>query len=108
MNSKHLLVFLLALSLAGLAMATDTADVNKALTELCNFFDTILPIGIMLVIVLAGIVFAIGQTMGAETRARANVWATNLMIGAIIGAVVYVLAPWFLNTMGMTAIQQCS
>ena len=98
------------MSLMGLSLAAggNTTSIKSALTELCNFFDTILPIGIMLVIVLAGIVFAIGQTMGAETRARANVWATNLMIGAIIGAVVYVLAPWFLNTMGMTAIQQCS
>ena len=101
MNSKHLLVFLLALSLVGLAMAADTAQIGTALSQLCNFFNTILPIGIMLVIVLAGIVFAVGQTMGAETRARANVWATNLMIGAIIGAVVYVLAPWFLGTLGI-------
>ena len=105
MESKNLLMFALLLSLMGLSLAASTGDISNALTQLCGFFNTILPMGIMVVIVLAGIVFAVGQTMGAETRARANVWATNLIIGAIIGAVVYVLAPWFIGViMNTTAV----
>ena len=73
--------------------------IEQALNDLRGFFCTILPIAIMLMIVAAAVIFAIGQIMGAETRARANVWATNMMIGVIIGAVIYVLVPYLLGTL---------
>ena len=34
--------------------------------------------------------------MGAETRARATVWATAMLTGAIIGAILYVVVPWLI------------
>ena len=72
---------------------TSTTNISAALSMVCVLFNTILPVGVLLAVLLAGVVFAIGQTMGAETRARANVWATNLLIGALIAGVVVVLAP---------------
>jgi len=36
--------------------------------------------------------------MGAETRARATVWATAMLTGAIIGAILYVIVPWLIHT----------
>ena len=66
----------------------------------CNFYDflkSILPIAVLVVIILAGVVFALGQVLGAETRARANVWATNMIIMAVIGVVVVLLVPWLLD-----------
>ncbi|MBI5228254.1 hypothetical protein HY988_06705 [Candidatus Micrarchaeota archaeon] len=47
----------------------------------------------MLLIVLAGAIYAIGQILGAETRARATVWATAMLTGAVIGIIIYILAP---------------
>ncbi len=87
------LVFLL--SILGMIMVSnaDTGSIADALTMLCALFYQILPVGVLLVITLAGVIFAIGQTMGAETRARANVWATNLMIGGLIAGAVTILAP---------------
>ena len=49
-------------------------------------------IGITVVmLVMSAAAYAIGQFSGAETRARAQVWATGMLSGAIVAAVIYVL-----------------
>jgi hypothetical protein len=53
----------------------------------------------MLMVVSAAAVYSIGQIMGAETRARASVWATSMFNGAIIAALIYLLVPYVLNQM---------
>ncbi len=45
----------------------------------------------VVLLVLAAAAYAIGQFAGAETRAKAQVWATGLLSGAIFAAVVYVV-----------------
>ena len=47
----------------------------------------------MLLIILAAVIYAAGQIMGAETRARANVWATACVVGALIAILIAVIAP---------------
>jgi hypothetical protein len=71
-------------------LATGVSDFCKAVTGL-------LPIAAMLMVVLAGVIYAGGQIMGAETRARANVWATACLTGALIAILIVVVAPAVLN-----------
>jgi hypothetical protein len=47
----------------------------------------------MLMLVIAAVIYAAGQMMGAETRARANVWATAALVGALIGVLIVAIAP---------------
>lgn len=54
----------------------------------------VLAIGMLLLVVLAAVVYAVGQVMGAETRARASVWATAMFVGAIMGALLYIILPY--------------
>ena len=51
----------------------------------------------LVLIILAAIVYAGGQLLGAETRARANVWATAMFTGAIIGGLIYLIVPALLD-----------
>ena len=90
---------LFVLTLVYAQTSPSTANLGNALTSLCTLFNQILPIAVLVVIVLAGVVFAVGQTMGAETRARANVWATNLLIGALIAGAVIIVAPLAVGTL---------
>ncbi len=47
--------------------------------------------------------------MGAETRARANVWATTLITGALIGILISVVSPTILGVMyGPTWDDSCA
>lgn len=46
---------------------------------------------IFIFLVLAALVYAAGQVLGAQTRARASVWATGLLSGAVVAAIIYVV-----------------
>ena len=67
--------------------------VGKAAGCMCGQLMQVLPVVSMLMIIGAGVVYAAGQMMGAETRARANTWATAMLIGAVIGILIVVVAP---------------
>ena len=77
--------------------------VAGAVNDLCYGLKSMLPIAGMLAIVLAGVIYAAGQMMGAETRARANVWATACLTGALIAIMMAVVAPAVLSTIYGTA-----
>ena len=80
--------------LASFAFASPpTSQLKAALTSLCQGLSQMVPVAAMLMVLLASVIYATGQMMGAETRARANVWATSALTGAIIGILISVVAP---------------
>ena len=96
---KYVLAVVLVLHLLPVVFAQETGGqtIVSALEEMCDLAQAILGAGIILMIILAGSIYAVGQIMGAETRARASVWATAMITGAVIGALIYVLVPWILS-----------
>jgi|GEM_PF-3327117 len=80
-------------------MLMDSVKIKAALFGLCETVKGLLGVAMMLMVVSAAIVYSIGQVMGAETRARAAVWATSMFNGAIIAALIYLIVPWMLNQM---------
>ncbi len=68
-------------------------DLEAVLKDFCEVLYTWVGELAFILILLSSIIFALGQMFGAETRARANVWATNMLTGAIIGIVIVVLLP---------------
>ncbi len=90
---------------AGFAFATPTSQLKNALSSLCNGLSTMVPVAAMLMVLLASVIYATGQMMGAETRARANVWATSALTGAIIGILISVIAPSVLQIIAGQTIQ---
>jgi len=72
--------------------------VSSAISSLCGGLKSLLPVAAMLMIILAGVIYAAGQMMGAETRARANVWATAALTGALIAILIVVVAPPVLDS----------
>ncbi|MEM4633765.1 MAG: hypothetical protein QW275_01285 [Candidatus Anstonellaceae archaeon] len=105
-KAKFLSIFLFSFLLfSGLLGATSpTSKLQEALSELCRGLSTLVPIAAMLMILLASVIYATGQMMGAETRARANVWATSCLTGALIGILISVVAPAVLHTISGTTI----
>jgi hypothetical protein len=109
---KFGLIVIAILAFAMLAFAqngeTVLTGVYAAVKALCKSLMDLLPIVAMLMIVIAGVIYAAGQMMGAETRARANVWATAALVGAIIAILIVVIAPPVLNIMysGSTTIDK--
>jgi len=98
MNYRSLgMAFLLLSLLSTFAHAGNEQNFKNALCELYTTVKNALAVGMLLLVVLAAIVYAVGQVMGAETRARASVWATAMFTGAIIGALLYILLPFILG-----------
>jgi hypothetical protein len=89
---KYVLMVVLAVNLISLSFAS-AANIGTALASLCNTAKTFLAAVAMILVVLAGATYAVGQILGAETRARAAVWATAMLTGAVIGIVIYIIMP---------------
>jgi len=87
----------MAVLLFGFSFAQGVAGFTNTVGELCNGVKGLLPVVAMLMVVLAGVIYAAGQIMGAETRARANVWATACLTGALISVLIVVIAPTVLG-----------
>ncbi len=98
-------VFLIVLFVSVVSFAT--TKVTQALDTLkdivCQFFGALITV----CIVLAAIAYAAGNVMGAEAGARAKVWATNLIIGAAIGVVLYIVAPVVLGALSGASVSGC-
>ncbi|MFN7991397.1 MAG: hypothetical protein U0R44_04545 [Candidatus Micrarchaeia archaeon] len=94
---KYLLIAVLVFNLTSVVFAQ--SNISNALMSLCSIAKTMLGIGVMLMIILAGMIYALGQILGAETRARATVWATAMLTGAVIGVIIYILTPIIVNAL---------
>ena len=103
--SKILLALVLAISIVSAVgpgdvsalFNTNTSGIGGAISGLCTGLKTLLPVAAMLMLIFAGVIYAAGQLMGAETRARSNVWATAALTGALICILIVVVAPAVLN-----------
>ena len=97
MKGKAIIIaflFMLQIAFAS-SMLTTLVD---AASQLCLSLKSLLPVIAMMMLVLAGVIYAAGQIMGAETRARANVWATACLTGALIAILIVVVAQPVLQT----------
>ncbi len=95
---RYFVVLVVLANLVSVSFA-GTSGIVSALEDLCNAATMFLSAAIIIMIILAGAIYAIGQVMGAETRARASVWATAMLTGAVIGAIIYILTPYIIQTM---------
>jgi len=93
MNKFGVLIAVVMMVSALGAIDGPLSNVYSAVNSLCLGLKELLPIAAMMAIVLAGVIYAAGQMMGAETRARANVWATAALTGALIAIMMAVVGP---------------
>lgn len=100
MNRKRLIYSLAFTAIflgAVFAANCPTCRLKNSLELLCGDLKGLVPVAAMLMVLLAAVIYATGQMMGAETRARANVWATSCLTGAIIGLLIATIAPPILS-----------
>jgi len=100
MHVFGLLVFFVVLA-AGAAFAQigGVSSLQNTLGALCSGVSTIMPIAAVLGVFSSGTVYAIGQFSGAETRARATVWAMALLTGSVMGVMIQVVTPSLVGAM---------
>ena len=92
-------MLLFGVLVAGVFATSGFNNLSAALSSLCSGIKSLIPIVAFLLIVAAGVVYAAGQMLGAETRARASVWATAMLVGALIGLLIVIVTPAVLNAL---------
>ncbi|MEM4367900.1 MAG: hypothetical protein QXO21_02635 [Candidatus Anstonellales archaeon] len=97
MSREILVVAILIFYLVSLVFSF--GNLTATTKNICFSVRSLLPPLSMLMLIGAGVVYVGGQFTGAETRSRANVWATNLLIGALIGLLIAAVAPYALVTL---------
>ena len=92
--------------LMGVVFANNSgiSGLQSALAQLCTQLSQLVPVAAMLMVLLASVLYSTGQMMGAETRARANVWATSCLTGALFGILIAVIAPNILELIAGSAV----
>jgi len=86
--------------LSGVVFAEDSDVSSNITSQLCNIkslINAIIPTVALIMFLLAGLIYAAGQTFGAEMKAKSQGWAMSLLVGGIIGIVIAVMAPWLVN-----------
>jgi hypothetical protein len=107
-NKTYMLIAFIAFFMLGGLFAGPTkppaeGTMGAALQSIAEQIQSLVPIVALLMLVMAGLIYGIGQVMGAEVRGRAAVWAQALLIGAIIGLMIMALAPHLIKLFGDTA-----
>lgn len=99
MNMRSITTSMILLVLAQTVFATTTGakELCDALQEFCKILVAVLPVLGFLLFVLAGVSYAAGQFFGAEMRGRASGWAMNMIVGAIIAFLLWMLGPIIIN-----------
>lgn len=95
MKVRHtFLTTLLMAVLAQLVFAQTEAELRfvEGLNNICLMAKSMLPVVVIALFAIAAIAYAAGQVFGAEMRGRATGWAINMVVGAIIGLIIYMLA----------------
>lgn len=96
MNKIGMLTFVLFV-LVSVSLSVDTGErIKQGICNVYNMLKDLLPVIILAVIIFAAVVFAAGQVLGAETRSRANVWATNMLVYSVIAVIVVLAVPYLL------------
>jgi hypothetical protein len=90
---RTMYVMLILLFLPILFATSILGSTQDAVLNLCIAMKALIPVVAMLMVFFAGVIYVAGQMMGAETRARANVWATAALTGALMAILIVVVAP---------------
>jgi len=91
------IVILSAVMTSGLLFAQSTLE--GVLLAVCDDVMGLIPPIAFLLVATAAVAYALGGVMSAEMRARTHVWAQSLLIGAIIGGILYIVVPRLLGAL---------
>jgi len=75
------------------------AGPGELMNNICFQIRSIIPLVSLTLLVIAGLVYAIGKVLGQEYRSKTESWATTIGIGAILGLIMAVSAPLIVETL---------
>lgn len=75
------------------------SGVGELLNNICVYVSSMVPIISVILVVIAGLVYSIGKVLGQEYRAKTETWATTIVIGAVLGLILALSAPFIVGVL---------
>ena len=102
MKSKVILISIISvvfMSTLMFAASDESLKITGALGTICGLFAAVLPVIGFVLFVLAGVAYAAGNFFTAEIRAKATSWAMNMILGAIISFLLWIVGPTIIGAL---------
>jgi len=97
MKAKYLIALLAVVAMVSATAADNPVEnINIVVNNFKSVFCNMVPIAIMLGIAASAVIYAAGQMLGAEQRAKTASWAASLMTFSVVAGIIYVLVPWII------------
>ena len=93
--NKIILTFTMMLFGFGLVVAGP----GELMNNICFQVRSIMPLVSLTLLVIAGLIYAIGKVLGQEFRSKSESWATTIAIGSILGLILAVSSPLIVQTL---------
>jgi len=111
MKANYLTVAIFALFAMGVLFAqvqqptsTEALRLARALGSICSLAAAILPVLAFVLFILAGVAYAAGNFFGADARAKSVGWAMNMITGAVISFLLWIIGPVIISGLSGGAV----
>lgn len=107
------LIFFAVIFLTNLSNAFDLSGlgadpIGQQIQSAIIAAEQILGLLIIFLIIFAALFYAAGQMLGAETRARASVYLSNIIFAIFVAALLYILTPYIFDLLTLNIASQLS
>jgi hypothetical protein len=85
--------------------SAEALRLSKALGSICNLAAALLPVVAFVLFILAGVAYAAGNFFGADARAKSVGWAMNMITGAVISFLLWIVGPVIISGLSGGTIQ---
>jgi len=101
MKANYIIAFAIFALFASIVFAQTTpstptaaqTQLKQALGAVCGIAAALLPVVAFVLFILAGVAYAAGNFFGADARAKSVGWAMNMITGAVIAFLLWIIGP---------------
>jgi len=86
-------LFAMGVLFADVSTTTAQTQLKNALGAICGLAAALLPVIAFVLFILAGVAYAAGNFFGADARAKSVGWAMNMITGAVIAFLLWIIGP---------------
>ena len=81
------------------AISAEAQKLTSTLGSICNLAAALLPVIAFVLFILAGVAYAAGNFFGADARAKSTGWAMNMITGAVIAFLLWIIGPMLISSL---------
>ena len=98
-------LFAIGTLFAAVSTSVEAQKLTNALGSICSLAAALLPVIAFVLFILAGVAYAAGNFFGADARAKSVGWAMNMITGAVIAFLLWIIGPVIISGLSGGTVQ---